>query len=105
MRAAAERIIEHDHVAGVESALLYSRSDRHRHGTEVHRHVIAHGNDLPSGIKHGARIVPALFDVGRKGSAAQSGPHLFSNRVVKIPEDFEFDWVTHVRRRVYAKSK
>jgi len=75
VRAAAEWIIEHDHVAGVESALLYGRSDRHRHGTKVHRHVIAHGNDLPGGIKHGAGIVATLLDVEEKRSAAQRGPH------------------------------
>ena len=55
MSAAAEWIVQHGDVAGFEFTLFGLfvsdyRSHRRRHGTQVHRHVIAHGNDLASGI-------------------------------------------------------
>jgi len=62
----------------------------------VHRHVIAHGDDLACGIEDGAGVVAALFDVGREGSAAQRGSHFFGDGVVEVLEDLEFDRITHV---------
>ena len=84
-------------VAGVESALFHSRGNRHGHGAHVHRHVIAHGDDLACGIKDGAGVVAALFDIRGKGSAAQGGSHFFSDGVVEVFEDLEFNRITHVR--------
>jgi hypothetical protein len=71
--------------------------DGHGHGAEVDGHVIAHGNDLSRRIEDGAGVVAALFDVGRKGGAAESGSHLFSDGVVEVLEDLEFDGVGHLR--------
>ena len=62
----------------------------------MHRHVIAHGDDLACGIEDGAGVVAALFDIGREGSAAQGGSHLFGDGVVEVLENLEFDGITHV---------
>ena len=70
----------------------------------MHRHVIAHGDDLTRGIEDGARVVAALFDIGRKGGAAQRRSHLFGDGVVEVLEDFEFDRIGHGTRRVYANE-
>jgi hypothetical protein len=63
----------------------------------VHGHVIAHGYDLACGIEDGAGIVSPLFDVGGKRSAAQRSSHFFSDGVIEVLEDFEFDWIGHAR--------
>jgi hypothetical protein len=59
MSAATEGVVEHDHVPRLEVTMLCPsffdrRGNRHRHGTQVHRHVIAHGNDPSCGIEHRA---------------------------------------------------
>ena len=80
------------------SVALFDRGrDRHGHGAQVHRHVVAHGDDLACGIEDGAGVVAALFDVGREGGAAQGGAHLLGNGVVEVLEDFEFDGIAHER--------
>src|SRR5262250_930763 len=63
----------------------------------MHRHVVAHGNDLASCIEHGARVVTALFDVGRKRGPAQRRPHFLGDRVKNILEDFQLNRVAHNR--------
>jgi len=68
--SATEGIVQHDDVAGFEFTRFHSGRDRHWHGAQVHRHVIAHGDDLACGIENGAGVVAALFDIGREGSAA-----------------------------------
>jgi hypothetical protein len=103
MRAATEGVIKHDDVARFESALFNSGSDRHGHGAQVHRQVIAHGDDLACGIKDGAGVVASLFDIGGKGSAAQGGSHFFCDGVVEVLEDLEFDRIAHVGK-VYGKN-
>jgi len=104
VRAAAEGIVEHDYVARLESAIFHSGSNRHRHRAEVHRHVIAHGDDLAFGIEDGAGVVTPLFDIGRERCAAQGGSHFFGDGVVEVLEDLEFDGIAHEKTRVYAKS-
>src|SRR5579862_1044259 len=59
----------------------------------MHWHMVAHGDDFAERIKNGARIVPALLDVGRKCGAAQSGPHLLRDGVIYILEDLQFDGI------------
>jgi hypothetical protein len=61
----------------------------------VYRHVIAHGDDLALRIEDGAGIVPAFFDVGGEGSAAQSGSHFLGDGVVEVLEYLEFDRIRH----------
>jgi hypothetical protein len=76
--------------------MFHSSGNGHRHGTEVHSHVIAHGDDLARGIEDSAGVVAALFDVGRERSTAQGGSHFFGDGVVEVLEDFEFDRIAHV---------
>jgi hypothetical protein len=104
VRAAAEGIVEHDDVARFEFAILHSGGNRHRHGAEVHRHVITHGDDLAFGIEDSAGVVAALFDIGRERSTTQCGSHFFGDGVVEVLEDLEFNGITHEKTRVYAKS-
>ena len=61
----------------------------------MHGHVIAHGNDLSRGIEHRAGVVATFLDIGRKRSAAQRGSHFFSDGVIKVLEDGEFDRIAH----------
>src|SRR5208282_2503195 len=63
----------------------------------MYRHVIAHGDDLSCGIEDGAGVVAALFNIGRKGSAAQGSSHFFGDGVVEALENLEFDGITHAR--------
>ena len=60
----------------------------------MHRHVIAHGDDLARGVEHGAGVVAALLDIGRERSAAQRRAHLLGDGVVEVLEDFEFDRIS-----------
>ena len=105
VRAAAEGVVEHDDVAGFEFTLFYRGRNRHGHGAQVHRHVIAHGDDLAFGIEDGAGVVAALFDIGREGSAAQCGSHFLGDGMVKVLENLEFDGVVHLRNECTSLQK
>ena len=59
----------------------------------MHRHVIAHGNHFPRGVENRARVITALFDVGRECGAAQGRSHFFRNGMVEILENLEFDGI------------
>ena len=63
----------------------------------MHWHMIAHGDDFARAIKHCARIITTLFDVGRKRGAAQRRSHLFRNGVKKALEDFQFNRIAHAQ--------
>ena len=51
VRPAAKGIVQHDHIAGVKIAVLDRRRNRHRHRSQMHRHVIAHGDYLAAGVE------------------------------------------------------
>src|SRR5260370_911838 len=53
-------------------------------------------DDLAIGIEDSAGVVTALFDIGRKGSAAQDGSHFLGDRMVEVLENLEFDGITHI---------
>ncbi len=57
----------------------------------MHRHVVSHGNDLTTAVENRARVIAALFDVGREGGSLERGSHLFGDGVIEILEDLEFD--------------
>ncbi len=65
MRTPGVWIIQDNHIAAPQRQSLHRRFDRHRHGAEVHRHMIAHGNHPSVRIKNRAGVIPALNDVGR----------------------------------------
>jgi hypothetical protein len=48
--------------------------------------VIAYRDHLASGVKYRARVIAALFDIGRKSGAAKRCSHLFGNRVKNVLE-------------------
>ncbi len=54
VRAAAEWVVEHGDVAGLELQFIERGAHRHGHGAEVHRHVVAHGDDGAGGIEDSA---------------------------------------------------
>jgi hypothetical protein len=93
MGSTLERVVEHDDVAWLHRRRVYRGLNGHRHGSQMHRHVIAHSDDLTFAVEHGAGIVAALLDVGRESRPAQSGSHFFGYRVVEIFEDLEFDGI------------
>ncbi len=55
----------------------------------MHRHVIAHGQDVAGGVKHGAGIVAPLLDVRRKRGAAQRRAHFLRDGVKEILENLQ----------------
>ena len=59
----------------------------------MHRHVVAHGDDLGVGVEDRAGIIAPLFYVGRERGAAQGGAHFFGDRVEDVLEDFQFDGI------------
>jgi hypothetical protein len=95
MSSAAKGVVQHGNVAGTEMKAIKRRAHRHGHGTQMHRHVIAHGDDLSFGVEDGAGIVASFFDVWRKSGTTKGGAHLFRDGVVKVSEDFDFDGIAH----------
>jgi hypothetical protein len=81
MRAPGVGIVQNHDIATLERERIHGRLDRHGHGAEMHRHVVAHGNDPALRIKDCAGVIAALDDIGRDRSAAQRGSHLFGNRM------------------------
>ncbi len=64
MGSAAERIVQHRDIAGAELESIENGANRHGHGAQMHRHVVAHGQNFAVRIEDGARIVAAFLDVG-----------------------------------------
>ena len=61
----------------------------------MHRHVVAHGDDLAARVDHRAGIIAPLFDIGGERGAAQRRAHFFRNRVKQILENFDLDGIFH----------
>lgn len=95
---AAERIVQHSHVARPQIEMIERRANRHRHRAEVDRHVVAHGNDLTVGIENSAGIIPPFLNVWRERGAAECGAHLFGDGVVQIGENLDFDRIAHAQK-------
>ncbi len=89
VRPSRVRIVEQRDVAGPKPERGDCGSDRHRHRSQVDRHVIAHGEDLSTAVKHRAGIVAPLLDIGRERGPAQRRAHFFRHRVKEILEDFQ----------------
>ena len=66
-------------VAGHEIDGRNRRLHAHRHGAQMHGHVVAHGNHARLAIEDGAGVVAALLDIGRERGAAQGSAHLLGN--------------------------
>ena len=98
MRAAAERIVQHRHVARLQPQTLHCRAHRHRHRSQVHGHVVAHRDHLPLTIENCARVIPPLFDIRRECGPPQRRSHLFGDRMKNIFEDFQLDWIAALHR-------
>ena len=95
VRAATERIVEHGDIAGRELERIHRRPHRHGHGAEMHRHVVAHSDDLAACVEHRAGIIAPLFDVGRERGAAQRRAHFFGDGMKQILENFDLDGIAH----------
>src|SRR5688572_16283243 len=95
MRAARERIVHRDDITGANFNYVERGGNGHRHRPEMHRHVIALRDHASLRVEHRARVVTPLFDVWRKGGAAQRDAHLFSHRSEERAIDLQ-------RRRIEA---
>ena len=89
MRAATERIIDQNQITRLEVKGLQGELDGERHGTQMHRHVIAHGDGAPVFVIYSAGIIPPLLNVGAEGSAAQDCPHFLCDGNKKVAEDLQ----------------
>ena len=54
MRAAAKRIVQHHNISWLHRARINRRPHRHRHRSQMHRHVVAHGNHFTRAIENRA---------------------------------------------------
>ena len=93
MSPATEWVIQHDDVAIVNRAGFDGGGDRHRHRSQMHRHVIAHGDYLAFAVENRAGIIAPLFDVGRKCRSPKGSTHFFRDGMVDALEDFQFDGI------------
>ena len=91
MRAAGVRVIQQSHIAGPQFKRADGCVDGGGHRAQVHRHVVAHGQNFASAVKHGAGIIAALLDIRRKSGAAQDAAHFFGNGMENALEDLEAD--------------
>jgi hypothetical protein len=91
---ASKGIVEHDYVTRLHLASADRGLHRHWHRSQVHGHVISHGNDFAVTIENRAGVVAPLFNVRRKCRAAQGRTHLFRDGMIKILEDFQFNGIT-----------
>ena len=98
VRTARERIVDHGDVTAAKIQALDCGLHRHRHRAKMHRHVIAHGNDLGVAIEDRAGIIATLADIGRKGAAPQRFADFFGDRVKELAKDFEFNRIRHAYR-------
>jgi hypothetical protein len=94
MCATAKGIVQHYHIPWLHRARVNCSPHRHRHRSQMHRHVIAHCNHLACTVENRAGVVAPLFDIGRKCRAPQGCAHLFCNGVIQVPENFQFDGIT-----------
>src|SRR5258708_28323672 len=93
MRTSAKRIVQHDHIARTHLAGSNRGAHRHGHRTQVHRHVVAHGDHFAGAVEYGARIISPLLDVGGKRSTPERRPHLLCNGVEEVLENFQLDGI------------
>src|SRR5579871_5808809 len=78
----------------------------------MHRHVVAHGNQVGSGRvgrlmscvrgEDGGGVVAALFDVGREGGAAKGRAHFDGDGVECVTDDGDF---SGIRRSTYGHAR
>ena len=52
-------------------------------------HVVAHGEDAARGVKYGAGVIAALFDVGGKCGTTERRSHLFRDRMKEVLENLQ----------------
>ncbi len=103
MGAPGKGVIQHDHIAGLKISLCNGGAHGHRHRSEMHRHVVAHGNDLCARIEYRAGIIAALFNVGRKRGTTQRCAHFLGDGVIKVLKNFQLDGVA--RHAVFALAR
>lgn len=77
MRAACEWIIQDNDIARSDFDCLQRGRNSHRHRAKMHGHVIALRYYATGTVKDRARVIAALFDVRREGSAPERDAHLF----------------------------
>ena len=102
MRSTGKGIIEDGDVPGRKCNRRDCCLHRHRHGAEMHRHVIAHGDHPRLGIEDGARVVSPFLYVGRESRAPQGCTHLLGNGVHRALKDRQFDGIGS--RKAHARS-
>ena len=96
---AGVRVVQDGDVAFPKVELADRRIYGQRHGAEVDRHMIAHGDHPLVPVKERAGVVAPLLDIGRDGSAPQGRSHLLRNGMDTALEDGQVDGAGQVRRR------
>jgi hypothetical protein len=81
VRATRVRVVEDGDVARAKLQRRHGRLDRHGHRAEMHRHVVAHGDDAMLRIEDGTGIIATLFNIGGDRRSSQRCTHLFRDGV------------------------
>src|ERR1700688_1972306 len=98
MRAASKGIVQYGDVSGLQRQGGASGRNGRRHGAQMHRHVVTHGEYLTTGIVNGTGIIPAFFYIWRKCGAPKDGAHFFGDGVEDIFKYFQSRWVRFANR-------
>ena len=104
MGSACVGIVEDRDVTGRKLDCGNGRRNGHGHGAEMHRHVVAHGDDFAAAIEYSAGVVAALLDVGRERGASQGRAHFLGDRVHGALKDGELDRIAGVRNHARTPS-
>src|SRR5580698_1673625 len=104
MRSTCEGIVEDGNVSGLKVDGRNRSLHRHRHGAEVYRHVVSHGDDAALAVEHCAGIIATLLDIWRKRGPAQCGAHFLGNRMHCALEDRKFHRINFLRTHARSLS-
>ena len=91
VRAALERIVQHDDVTRLHRAGVDRGSHRQRHRAQMHGHVIALRDRVAMAVVDRARVVETLLDVRREAGLPERDAHLISDGEKEVLEDLELD--------------
>ena len=91
MRAAAKGIVHQRDIAWGKIESLANGAHGHRHGAEMHGHVIAHRHRVAVRVVNRAGVVAPLFDVCGIGRLAKNDAHFFGDGGQQVTKKLELD--------------